>query len=126
LRSSRLRAPDKVLSKIFEALKRAELAQPERRRASRIPVHVPLLVYGYTGETPFHEDACSVEVNARGGLISMQTAPRPGQKLLVVNEANETTQQCVVLSIRIRRELGFDVAFEFLTPMPQFWQELEK
>ena len=117
------------MSKIFDALKQAELAalgrkdsatngrdnsrQPERRRTRRICVYVPLFVYGYTGDNPFHEDACIVAINAHGGLISMQTAVLPGQKLLVINKRDETTHQCVVLSVRARREHVFDVSFEF-------------
>jgi hypothetical protein len=122
------------LSKIFEALKRAELAstknsntdtalQLECRRTPRVRIHIPLLVYGYKRKSPFHEDACTVEVNAHGGLIAMQTALRPRQKLLVVNKGNESKQRCTVLSVRVRQECGFDVAFEFLNPTPQFWQE---
>jgi hypothetical protein len=136
VRSLRFRAPDKALSKIFEALKRAELAstknsdadatrQPERRRTPRVRVHIPLLVYGYKGKSPFHEDVYTVEVNAHGGLISMQTALRPRQKLLVVNNGNESKQHCIVLSVRVRQKCGFDVAFEFLDPTPRFWQDLE-
>jgi hypothetical protein len=45
--------------------------------------------------------------------------------LLVVNKGNESKQQCVVLSVRVRRKRGFDVAFKFLNPAPQFWQDLE-
>ena len=129
------------MSKIFEALKRAQLARidsndspasgtensrkPERRRTSRLRVQVPLFVYGYTGDNPFHEEACTVEINTHGGLISMQTAVRPGQKLLVMNKADESSQQCVVLSVRVRQERAFDVGFEFPAPLPQFWQNLE-
>jgi hypothetical protein len=42
-----------------------------------------------------------------------------------MNKGNESTQQCVVLSVRVRQEGGFEVGFEFLTPIPQFWQNLE-
>jgi hypothetical protein len=75
------------LIKIFDSLKWAELAlanrkdfptggtdttrQAERRWTCRIRVHIPLFVYGYTGDNPFHEDVCTVEINAHGGLISM-------------------------------------------------------
>jgi hypothetical protein len=80
---------------------------------SRIRVQAPLFVYGYTGDNPFHEEACTVEINAHGGLISMQTAVRPGQKLLVMNKGDESSQQCVILSVRVRQERAFDVGFEF-------------
>jgi hypothetical protein len=129
------------LSKIFDALKQAELAgvdrknsptsvghnslQLERRRTCRVRIDAPLFVYGYAGDNPFHEDACTVEINAHGGLISMHSAVRPGEKLLVMNKGNESTQQCVVLSVRVQRERAFHVGFAFPVPMPQFWQNLE-
>jgi hypothetical protein len=123
------------LSKIFEALKQAESARinsgadaaqrPERRRTPRVRVQIPLLVYGYKGKNPFHEDACTVEVNAHGGLISMRTALRPRQKLLVMNKGSESKERCIVLAVRARQERGFDVVLEFLDPAPQFWQDLE-
>ena len=124
------------MSKIFEALKRAELAstknshpdatwQVERRRTPRVRVDIPVLIYGYKRKDPFHEDASTVEVNAHGGMISTQTALRAGQRVLVVNKGNESKQRCTVLSVRVRQERGFDVAFEFLNPTPQFWQDLE-
>lgn len=93
--------------------------------AQDLCLYVPLFVYSHTGDNPFHEDACTVEINAHGGLISMQTAVLPAQKLLVMNKTNESTQRCVVLSVRARLERGVDVAFEFPAPTPQFWQNLE-
>ena len=129
------------MSKIFDALKQAELAgvdrknsptsggynslQLERRRTCRVRIDAPLFVYGYAGDNPFHEDACTVEIYAHGGLISMHSAVRPGEKLLVMNKGNESTQQCVVLSVRVQRERAFHVGFAFPVPMPQFWQNLE-
>jgi hypothetical protein len=75
------------------------------------------------GGQPFH--ARTVEINAHGGLISLQTAVRPGQKLLVMNKGNESAQQRVVQSVRVRQERAFDVRFAFSTPIPQFWQNLD-
>jgi hypothetical protein len=58
--------------------------QPQRRRTDRIRVHAPLFVYGYPGDNPFHEDTYTVEISAHGGLISMETAVRPGHVDLVL------------------------------------------
>jgi hypothetical protein len=130
------------MSKIFEALKQVELARAgqqeptpagkstaeraERRRTARVNVQVPVFVYGYTPEgDPFYEDARTIAINAHGGLIFMPTIVRPGQRLLVTKEGDEQTQACVVLSVRARPTLGADVAFEFPTPLSQFWQNLE-
>ena len=66
-----LRAGKVALSRIFDALKRAQLARapragdakpvsalPDRRRSARWAAHVPVFVYGHTaGWQPFHEEA---------------------------------------------------------------------
>ena len=122
------------MSKIFKALKEAESARiknsdaalrPERRRTPRVRVQIPLLVYGYKGKNPFHVDACTVEFNTHGGLISMRTSLRPRQKLIVMSKESESKERCIVLAVRARRERDFDVVLEFLDPAPQFWQDLE-
>jgi hypothetical protein len=130
------------MSKIFDALKQAALARadhadsatvgrraaerPERRRTARLNVQVPLFIYGHTPEgNPFYEDACTIEINAHGGLISMPNIVRPGQRLLVTKSGDEQTQTCVVLCVRARLGQSFDVAFEFPTPMLHFWGNWE-
>ncbi len=131
-----------MMSKIFDALKEAELARAkresyeparktlpnraERRRARRINAEIPIFVYGYTRRNaPFCEEACTITINAHGGLISMRTAVQPGQRLLVTNEGNESTQECVVVSVGSLLARHVPVAFEFAGPVPQFWRNLE-
>lgn len=92
-------------------------------------IKLPLFVYGCgpDGE-PFYEHAHTVATNARGGLISLNTPVEPGQRLVITNKENECSQECVVGFLGARLARGVDVAFEFPTPMPQFWgpRELEK
>jgi hypothetical protein len=131
------------MSKIFDALKRAEsehakhkdtraagtgtATRSDRRRTARVKVQVPLFVYGHTPKgDPFYEEACTIAINAQGGLISMRNVVRPGQRLVVVNKADEQTQECVVLSVRARPGRRLDVAFEFPTSMPHFWRNLDR
>ena len=85
-------------------------------------IKLPLFVYGCgpDGE-PFYEHAHTVATNARGGLISMSTPVEPGQRLVITNKENEYSQECVVGFLGARLARGVDVAFEFPTPMPQFW-----
>jgi general secretion pathway protein A len=92
-------------------------------------IKLPLFVYGCgpDGE-PFYEHAHTVATNAHGGLISLNAPVQPGQRILITNKENEHSQECVVEFLGARLARGVDVAFEFPTPMPEFWgpRELAK
>jgi hypothetical protein len=130
------------MSILFNALKRAQLVRPkprntgpsrptpaklpERRQASRIYIQIPLFVYGYTlrGD-PFCEEVHTISINADGGVLSLESAVRPGQSILVTNKGNEQAQACEVVSVVARLGNSFDVEFKFPSPMPQFWRNVE-
>jgi len=132
-----------AMSKIFEALKRAELrakgkdsespgvsistlSYTERRETGRIHVHIPVFIYGYTpGGAPFYEEAHTIVINGAGGLISTTSSVQPGQRLAVTNEGNDQTQECVVVSVRAKLKHSSHIALKFPTPMPQFWRGME-
>ena len=130
-----------AVSKYYDEVRQAELArargdgeQAERRRAQRVHVQIPMFVYGYaSGDVPFHEEACTICINAHGGLIRMHTAVHSGQRLLLTNRGNERTQECGVVSAALTTQsfteerfmLGIAVAFEFPASIPQFWHDLE-
>ena len=58
---------------------------------------LPLFIYGYGADgAPFYEHTHTIATNERGGLISMSTPVRPGQRLLITNKENECSQECVV------------------------------
>ena len=131
-----------TVSQVLDTLKQAELVhagcldsktaglgaieQVDRRRTPRIQVQIPMFVYGYASRSvPFYEEARTMTINAHGGLLCMQTAVQPGQRLLVINVGNERTQECVVVFVEARLARGIAVAFEFPTSMSQFWHNLE-
>jgi general secretion pathway protein A len=97
--------------------------QPDSRPAfSLTQVTLPLFVYGYGADgNPFYENAQTIAMNPRGGLISMNTPVEPGQRLIITNKENECSQECVVEFLGARLARGVDVAFEFSAPMPDFW-----
>jgi hypothetical protein len=130
------------MSKIFDALRRAELlrskrkdtkaigtsilGQMDRRETARIYVHIPVFIYGYSQSgSPFYEETYTIAINRNGGLISMTSRVQPGQRLVVTNEGNDQTQQCVVVSVEGQHVRGSFIALKFPTPMLQFWRELE-
>jgi hypothetical protein len=125
------------MSKIFDALREAEAAVAERkhretaatsaieeldlRRTFRTRIPISLFLYGYTPQnTPFVGQACTIEINAHGALISMATAVSLGARLLLTNESNHRRQTCTVLAVRARQGRDAEVAVAFDTPAPQF------
>lgn len=100
------------------------MGRPDRRRTGRARVQVPLLVYGYTlNDGPFAEKTSTIEINAHGALIAMETVVPPGERLLLTNEINQKTQQCIVLSVTTRQRSQEEVAVAFGTAAPQFWRK---
>ena len=96
-----------------------------RRATSRIAVHLPLFIYGsLLGGDPFYEEALTISINGTGGLILMASSVQPGQRIMVTNQGNDQTQECVVVSVAAQ-PAGSHVAFKFPSPMPQFWHGLE-
>ena len=95
------------LSRIFDALKRAQLSlgsprtepvavapQPNRRRSVRWNAHVPVFIYGQTtGRQPFHEESYSTNVSAVGARLIMMATVRPGQTLLLVNKVSQADME---------------------------------
>jgi hypothetical protein len=96
-----------------------------RRATNRIAAHLPLFIYGsLLGGDPFYEEASTISIHENGGLIWMAGSVEPGQRLMVTNQANDQTQECVVVSV-VAQAAGSYVAFRFSTPTPQFWHGLE-
>lgn len=98
----------------------------DRRVTPRVYVRIPLFVYGrMPSGDPFHEEARTISINGAGGLISMSTRVRPGERLAVTNQGNDQTEQCIVVSVDGGSADAKKIALKFPTPMPQFWRALE-
>ena len=54
----------------------------------------------------------------------MASRVRPGQRIMVTNQGNDQTQECIVIWVAAQPAASY-VAFKFPTPMPQFWHGLE-
>src|SRR4029077_13688235 len=99
---------------------------PDRRGTRRASVQIPVFVYGRTlGGDPFHEETYTILVNGNGGLISMSSRVRPGQRLVVTNQGNDQTEQCVVVSVGARATDRSNIALKFPASTPRFWRGLE-
>src|SRR5882762_2390216 len=86
---------------------------PERRRTTRLPLQIPLTVRCRLpeGET-IDLKASTYIVSADGALLIMDTPLFSGQMVKVINEHTANSIECVVTSLREKRERRFvGVAF---------------
>jgi general secretion pathway protein A len=121
-RRARRRRPSRVRRAPAERV--APPSQPAPFPVNQI--ELPLFVYGYGPDgSPFYEQALTIATNERGGLISLSSPVQLGQRLIITNKENECSQECVVEFLGARLARGVDVAFEFASPMPQFWRPRE-
>ncbi len=105
-----------------QAPEKAERQRPERRRSNHLVVHVPVLVFGdTTNEEPVFEETTTLEVNAHGGLLSLATSPKTGQRLWLTSRVNQQEQECHVVRLGPERQGKTEVAIEFTRPVPDFW-----
>jgi hypothetical protein len=94
---------------------------PERRRTTRLSLQIPLTVRCRLpeGET-IDLKASTYIVSANGALILMDTPLFSGQTVKVINEHTAKSIDCVVTSLREKRERRF-VGVAFTTPDVDFW-----
>lgn len=94
----------------------------ERRHGERQWVYLPVLVYGRTIESePFHEGTEALRVNAGGGLITLTSPVRCGQRLLLINKVNQKEHECHVVAERSKYLQRTAVVVGFEDPAPDFW-----
>src|SRR6267378_2620282 len=94
---------------------------PERRRTTRLSLQIPVTVRCRLpeGET-IDLKASTYVVSAHGALVLMDTPLIPGQTVKVFNEHTANSVDCVVTSLREKRERRF-VGIAFVNPNIDFW-----
>ena len=125
------------MSQIFEALRRAEALESnrrgrreagesaERRRSGRRSIATQIRVYGHgQGLSPFFEENSILNASGTGALLRMRTPVVAGQKRLLINEATERVQECRVVRTSCCESLELEVAVVFPTPQPEFWNHV--
>jgi hypothetical protein len=76
----------------------------EKRRSKRLPLNIPVRVYGRTPDNlPFLDVTVTNAVNIHGGLLPLAPLVKCGQKLLLVNASTEEERECRVVTVRSPR-----------------------
>lgn len=127
------------MSRIFEALKHAQLVRDskapaessvqevsepaDRRRSRRWPLDVTVYVYGHgPGKEPFHEEAHTLNVNANGALLLLSVPVQKGQHLMLTNQLTQQDQDCRVVFLGTRHSRTVETGVAFPRTNPNFWQ----
>ena len=94
---------------------------PERRRTMRLSLQVPVTVRCRLpeGET-IDLRASTYIISANGALLLMDTPLITGQTVKVFNEHTAKSIDCIVTSLREKRDRRF-VGVAFATPNVDFW-----
>jgi hypothetical protein len=94
----------------------------DQRRAQRLPIYLPVQVYGKLGGVPFSENSETINVSACGGLVPISAGVARAQKLILTNLQTDQDLTCRVARL-IRSERGQVLAgLEFLQFAPGFWR----
>jgi hypothetical protein len=91
----------------------------ERRRSTRLPVWVTLVVCG--DGIQFREETGTFSVNTHGALIALRANVTVGQKLIIHNPENWAERGARVTRIGACYAEGTEVGIEFTEPASDFW-----
>jgi hypothetical protein len=94
----------------------------DQRRAQRLPIYLPVQVYGKLDGEPFSENTQTINVSAWGGLVPISASVVRAQKLILTNLQTDQDLTCRVARL-FRSQKGQVLAgLEFLQPTPGFWR----
>lgn len=94
----------------------------EKRRCKRLPLSIPVRVYGRTPEDhPFREITFTNAVNVHGGLLPLAPRVKRGQKLLVVHGLTDEQREARVVYVKSDGSGKKRVGIEFTNPAGDFW-----
>jgi hypothetical protein len=94
----------------------------EKRRCKRLPLAIPVRVYGRTPEDhPFREVTVTKAVNVHGGLLPLAPRVKRGQKILLVNGYTDEEREARIVYVNGKGPGKRRVAIEFTDLRGDFW-----
>jgi len=104
------------------ALSAGQNSGAAHRRSKRLPVRVPIQVYGRTPENlPFRGHTRTISVNAFGANIALASPVVPGQSILLVHSLTQEERECRVVNVSPTRRGMYRVGIEFVRAGDNFW-----
>jgi len=94
---------------------------PKPRRSKRLPLSIPVRVYGRTLDNrPFRDVTETRSVSVHGGLLPLTARVKRGQTLLLVNAITGEERECRVVYVESKRR-NRKVGVEFTELRGDFW-----
>jgi len=94
----------------------------KRRRSKRLPLSIPVRVYGRTPKNlPFRDITSTKLVSAHGGLLPLSFQVKRGQSVILVNSFTGEERECRVVYTGAKMKGKKQVALEFTTNDGDFW-----
>jgi hypothetical protein len=92
--------------------------QIERRRSTRLPIRMVVIVCGDAGR--FQEHTCTSSLNDHGALIPLAASVTIGQRLVFQNPENWAERHCRVVRLGLSYEGRTEIGVEFTEPVADF------
>jgi hypothetical protein len=94
-----------------------------RRRSQRLFLQVPVIVKGQLpNKSEFSEATKTIVLNAHGALVELAATVETGQIVILQNARTNQEEESIVKLVSAGRPGKFNVALEFKSPSPNFWQ----
>ena len=94
----------------------------ERRRCQRLPLSIPVRVYGRSPRNhPFRALTATMTISKFGGLLDMKPRVKLGQKILIVNSFTQEERECRVVYVEPNQRGRRKIAVEFSNGDGDFW-----
>ena len=94
----------------------------ENRRSRRLPLSIPVRVYGRTPENQPFRDVTNMQfVSIHGGLLPLAEKVKRGQTILLVNGITDEERECRVVYVEPRRGSKKKIGVEFVKNSSDFW-----
>ena len=102
-------------------------AKKSPRSSERIPMRVPVVIYGFAGKGgAFHEDAETVLVNSSGALVTLKAKLALGDTVFLIHKSSRQEQEVRIVYLDAYSDRETRVGLAFKKPISDFWKKKRK
>lgn len=125
--SQGLYAPQGLPQALAQKAEGPPARQKKPRSSERLPLHVPVVLYGWTrNQGSFQEETATLLVNASGALVTLKANIDVGETVFLINRASREEQEVRVVYIEQIPEDRTLVGVALKHPSAQFWKKTRR